>query len=516
MAILNKIDSNITGLCYAEEETIGVLPGVDGADAVWQPLEPNSYEDFGGALTLLARNPINPSRQRKKGVVTDLEAAGGFGMDLTQTNLQDLLQGFMFADFRRKGEEAVTAVDIDAGNPDEYEVAATAGFLVGSLIKGAGFTNAANNAMNLVAAVVSNTSVEVATGLLAAEAGAATKTITVVGHQGATGDIDVDASGTLPAITSTALDFTTLGLIPGEWIFIGGDSGTLRFTTAANNGFKRIRSVAANRMEFDKSDSAMVTEANTTATVQLFFGRHLRNETGTSIVRRSYQLERTLGAPDTAQPAEVQSEYVTGAVPNELTLNVPTADKVTMDLAFVGSTHEQRDGPTGVKDGTRPSLVESDAFNTSSDFARIKMALVSSTDEAPTPLFAYLTELSISINNNVSPAKAVGVLGGFDVNVGTFEVSGELEAYFSQVSAIEAVQQNSDITLDFAIVKANAGMVFDLPLVALGEGLANVEQDQAVKLPLSMDAATAATLGSSFDYTLSMTFFDYLPTLADA
>lgn len=511
MAQVSKIDSNVTGLSYAIELTPGVLPGTP----IWVPLEPNSYKDFGGQLKTIARNPINPSRQRKKGVVVDLDASGGFVTDLTQSNLQEMLQGFFFADLRQKGVQNPTAVNA-AVSPDVYSVPATAGFLVGGLIKGSGFANAANNATNAITAITPNVSVGVADGALVTEAsppaGAAIK---VVGHVGAIGDLDIDNSGALPAMTSTALNFTTLGLIPGEWIFIGGDSAGVKFTNAANNGFKRIRKVAANRIDFDKSDLAMITEANTTSTVQLYFGRVLKNELGSLVKQRTFQLERQLGAPDDASPSQVQSEYITGAVPNEATFNIPTADKLTLDLSFIAQTSEQRTGPTGVKTGTRQALVEADAFNTSSDFSRIRMAQVVAGSAAPLALFAFLTDLTISLNNNVSPNKAIGVLGSFSVTAGTFQVGGKLTAYFANVTAVQAVNANADITLDMIIVKANAGMVLDLPLVTLGDGRPNVEQDQPIKLPLNMDAATAAKIDPTLDYTAMMVFFDVLPNLAD-
>lgn len=512
MAQVNKIDSNITGLAYAEEASLGVL----GGSPVWNRLEPNSYDDFGGEVTTVSPNPINPSRQRKKGVITDLDASGGFNHNLSFYNAQDLLQGVFFADMRQKGREAVTAVDIDASNPDEYEVASTTGFLAGSLIKGFNFTNAANNGLNVVTAIVSNTSVEVATGQLVAEASPpATAYIQVVGYRSASGDIDVDASGDLPKLTSTTLDFTTLGLVVGQWIFLGGDLSANQFSTAANNGFKRIRSISATELVLDKSVLAMQTEANTTKLVDIYFGDVLRNETGTSIVRRSYHVERTLGAPDDSSPSDIQSEYLKGAIPNEFTVNIPTANLANFDLSFLAISHEQREGDDGPLQSSVVTVQRSDIYNTSSDFSRIKMSAVSATDEAPTPLFAFITEATITINNNLSANKAVGTLGAFDVTAGTFQVSGNITAYFSNVTAIQAVRNNADITLDMAIVKDNQGIVIDIPLVSLGDGRLNVEQDQPITLPLSMDAATAEDVATGMDHTMLLTFFGYLPNAAE-
>ena len=102
--MVNKVDANFTGLRYAKEVQgqPGVLPGEEGNGgvAVWQELEPNSYSDFGAEVTTTARSPITAGRQKKKGRVTDLDASGGFQIDFTGNNMVDLLDTFMFADWR--------------------------------------------------------------------------------------------------------------------------------------------------------------------------------------------------------------------------------------------------------------------------------------------------------------------------------------------------------------------------------------------------------------------------------
>ena len=509
MAQVAKIDSNSTGLAYAEESSLETLSG-----ATWFQLEPNGYGDFGSEITNVSPTPITNTRSRKKGVTTDLDATASFNHNLTMWNLEDILQGFMFSSWERKGRADVSVVDV-AGDPDEYEVTVTTGFKAGDLIVGVGFANSANNALNVVESVTASTSVEVADGQLVAEASPSDAYVQVVGVQGVAGDLDVDASGDLPVITSSTLDFTTLGLVPGQWIFVGGDSAGLGFAGAANNGFKRVRSVAASALTLDKSTMAMVTESSTTETVQIFFGDVLRNRVGTDIVRRTYHLERLLGAPDDSAPNDLQSQIVKGAVGNEFTFNVPTANLVNVDLGFVATDEELRDSTTGELQSGVLAARSADVFNTSSDFSRIKIASVSATSEAPVALASYITEATITVNNNVSPNKAVGTLGAFDLTAGIFQVGGSVTAYFNNTSAIASVRNNADITIDMAIVKDNAGIVIDIPLIALGDGRLNVEANEPITIPLNMEAADASDVYTGFTHTLMWTWFGFLPDAAE-
>ncbi len=620
---MNKIDSNVTGLAYAEEVTLKVLPGTAGADAIWRALEPNSYSDLGGEITNVARNPINASRQRQKGTVTDLDASGGFNTDYTQSNLQRLLQGFFFADAREKPDTvpingtAIPFVTVDANS---YNAASGLNiFKVGHLCLASGFGLIANDGLFRVTAIgdaavaASNITAQVgvtftattagtgpngvtsirmidsgvgfgvvdgsaiavtveaitvdirkvgdairtrteiaalfgaantplagviiaavtAAGGTAAAAGAAsfftgglaaiaTGTLTTnkvlsveasapaasrvqaVGFQFPASDISFVASSSQLKMISAATDLTTLGLTPGEWIFVGGDSSGLAFDTNGT-GYARVKSIAATNVEFSETTFTAATDAGTGKTIQIFFGIVIRNEKDPSlIVRRSYQIERQLGEDDDG----TQAEYLLGSIPNEFTLNIPQADKMNADLTFISMDNEFVTGTEGIKDGSRIAIPGEAAYNTSSDIYRLRMNIVDPTALNNASLFGYVTEMTLAINNNVSPSKAVAVLGAFDATAGDFEVSGSVTAYFTTVAAVRAVRNNADVSLNLIAAQDNAGVAFDVPLVSLGGGRLNVEKDAAIMLPLE-----AAGAENALGYTMLATFFPYLPTV---
>lgn len=505
MALEKSLNSTVVGLRIAEESTtIGVLPG----SPIWLPQEPNTYGDFGVEITTLARNPISDDRQAKKGMVVDLAATGGFISDLTHINIQEPLQGFFFADFRRKTEFG-NGAGVITSVTTTYNAASGLTFAANDLVFASGFNSAANNGFKLVTAAT-GTAVTVA-GLIAEASPPAEARLVKVGQQFAAGAVDVDVSGALPALTGTGLPVLT----PGAWVFVGGDAAITKFTNAGNNGFKRTRLTTATRWDFDKSLTAMVVEASTTETIQLFIARDLKNEVGALIKRRTYQLEQTLGAPDNASPSQIQSQYIVGCVANTLSMTIGVADKVVVDLGYMGLNGETRTGVVGVKSGARPALVEQDAFNTSSDFTFMRVSPVQASGATSTPMFAFLTECNLNINNNAEANKAIGVLGGFDISVGKFQVDGDIDAYFTDVATIDAVKANASVTLDYAMVKNNRGVIVDVPLITLGNARLNIEQDKPIKIPCSFNAASGAQVHPTLDHTLYMGFFDYLPTAAE-
>lgn len=508
---IDKIDSNATGCRFAEEASIKTLPG----SPVWWPLEPNSYKDFGGSSKLVSRNPINPSRQRQKGVITDLDAKGGLNQDLTMNNFDRLMQGFFFANWREHpttrpmnlAGQACTSVSVSGSN--KYNFGASPGaFLAGMLALATGFGVTANNGLKLVTAVDATDLVTTSTVAVEASPPAAAK-LRAVGFQGASGDLTLATISAQIALESTALDFTTLGLLEGGWVWVGGDTTASTFATG-QGGLARIAlaGIAAHVLTFDKvSWTSLANDTGTGKTIQVFMADILRNEPlPADILFKSYQIERTLGLDADG----TMSEYLVGSLCSDLSINMTQADKINVDIGVISCDNEQRTGAIGIKGGTRPNDTPESAINTSSDLKRVNLALVSA-NASVLPLFAFATDVGLTINNNVTPNKALAVLGAFNMSAGEFDVDGKLTVYFADITAVQAVRNNSDVTLDLFTAKDNQGQVFDLPLIALGNGLLGVEANKPITLPLDTSASV-----SPFGYTMSYSKFGYLPNVAMA
>jgi hypothetical protein len=298
----------------------------------------------------------------------------------------------------------------------------------------------------------------------------------------------------------TGFSFYSLDVRPGEWIYLGGDEAGTTFTD--NFGFARIDAITNGTITFDKTTWDVEAEAAGSLTIRLFTGSFLQNEADPSLIfTHYYQFERTF--------AQGGYEYLLGSVANELTINLDLADKITVDFGFIAAEQELRTVAEGRKSGSHVDVLSEEVYNTTSDVVRYRLSLVDDTDSNPLPFFGYITEGTITINNNVSPLKVIGILGAADVNVGNYEVGGEITALFSDVTAIKAIRQNQSVTADLIVAKLNTGWVFDIPLATLGGGRPEIELNEPVTLPLEKFGAR-----NPKGYTASYTFFDYLPDVA--
>lgn len=511
--MVNKIDSNVTSFAYSEEASLGTLAG----SPYWHGVAVNSYSDFGASIDKVARAPIDGTRQRSKGGVSHIASSGGANVDLTNETLSRLIQGFMFADASLQFSTwpivgtkiAITAVAAGTG---VYSAASgLTGFVANNLVRCSGFTNPENNGVFKVTSATGTALTTNNTSSVSEASPPATAKIEVIGHEFASGDIVQTVSGGNFTITSTAAGSVFSSLNVGQWVFIGGDATGQKFATGGN-GYARISAKPTNGLTFDKSTYTPSADTGSGKTIRVYFSRFHKNATSSSsVVTRSFQLERQLGNDGSG----IQSEYIVGAVPNEMSFNIKMKENITVDMSFVGINYETRDGATGVKSGTRVSDAAETPFNASNDVYRTTIAPLNTGTINPTAYLGYITDAKITVNNNVSGLDAIGEVTSFDVNIGSYDVGGDIEAYFTTTAAINAIKANGNVTLDSIICSLNSdgstygGKVFDIPLIELGNGINNVVKDQPIKIPVSHKG-----LKNSNSYTLSISEFMVLPALA--
>lgn len=500
---VEKQDSNIVGFFVAREESNRVL----GATPVFVTREPNTFSDFGGEYKSVARRPFNPSRQRKKGSTVDLDANGGWNEDVTQNNMVETIESVCFAASREKMHSVNTAA---VAASDDFTVATSVGYLVGHIVFVEGYAAAANNGLHVLNGLTDATHISTADALTD-EVAAAEQVIRAVGYQFPAADIVASVVGGTFVLTSAAINPTTLGLIPGEWVFIGGDAAGNQLS-AVLTGFARLKLATATTLVFDKTTFAAAGDDGVGTTLRIFFGTVIKNEDDPDLIAKfTHTVERTLGRDDDGR----QSEYIDGYVFNELTWNSPLADKVNVDIKGVGMSHNTRtgaEGPVAADAGASITVaLGEDAFNTSSNVYRLRMAVLDPATLNPTPLIGRITEWNGKFNNNVSANKAQGTLGGFDSTAGGFDVDLELTGYFGTVAGIATIRENDDCTFDAIYSKDNAAIILDVPLIANGGGRLNVEMDKAIMIPLTSMAAE-----SPFGHTALFVFMPYVPSVGMA
>jgi hypothetical protein len=479
-------------LQYGIEATPGDIP-----TSGWKLLEPNAITTFGSTITTVERSPIDKFKQRRKGAITDLDSAVEFDADMTIEHFNDFIEAFVFSNF--VGPVAVTATAASAtGNVYTVEDTGTA-LPENTLVYVRGFVNAANNGLKEVAAGATTTTVPVEETLID-ETAPANALLENTGFRFAVGDLDVDINGNL---TSTAKDFTELGLTAGQSIWVGGDAAINRFTNDDNKGFCRVIAIAANLLTIDKRSQDFITEANTTQEVDLYFGRYVRNVPvdDADYLERSFTFEGAYVNLAFPGPGDAY-EYAVGNYCNTIAWDLPLTDKATFTAAFVGLDTEPPTEvrATGADDPGIP--LQSSPFNTSTDLARLRVQEV---DE--TGLTTDFKSLTFTINNNVTPEKVLGVIGARYMNTGNFEIDMEAQLVFTNPDVVTAIRNNQTVTMDFVTRNDNGAILIDIPSMTLGGGDKEYPTNESILINI-----TAQAFGDPvFNTSMSASKFPYAP-----
>lgn len=480
------VKTNNISLAYAIESTLGTLPG----SPTWKLLEPNDITTFGATITTVAREPISKDRQRKKGTVTDLESAAEFEHDLTLEAFIDFAEGFVFSNFQ--GVTIGACSDVDAAS-DTFTVASGTALVAEMLIYNKGFSNSANNGL---LEVVSATATTIVVGdVTVDETPPANALIETAGVRGASGDFALTVTSGVGTLTYAGPVDLTDYISVGQFVHVGGITSGFQFSAGA--GYGRVTAVASGELTLDKLSSTLATDPGTGETVDLLFGRFLKNVSvdDSDFLQRSFQFEAAY--PDLDSVGTAEYEYSLGNLANTMAINLPLTDKATVTFGFVGTDTEVPTTSRKTNAASALNPLQTTAFNTSSDIARLRI-----TDVDETGLTTCFKEVTLTLGNQVTPEKCLGTLGAFELNTGLFVVDLEGQILFTDSDVVSAIRNNQTVTMDFILTNDDGGMAIDIPSMTLGGGDKEFPVNESVLLNLTGQAFGDATLGTSIGISL--------------
>lgn len=507
---MGRILTNNISLAYSIEDTFSVL----NTSGEWKSLEPNDITTFGATITTVPRSPISRTRQRRKGTTTDLDSAVEFEHDLTMEVFVDFIEGFVFATFY--GEEYGVPTDAATSN-DTFTVASGDTPATGTLVYATGFTNSANNGLHEVTGTPSATAIPVTTNLTDESSIPASQNarIEIAGRRGTASDLDLDVTSGVGTLTSAAAeDFTTWGLEVGQVVHIGGLLAANQFDNAGGGfaGYMRLTSITATTLVGDKLSSSLVTDDGSGDTVDILFGRFLKNVPTTQttpaaedgiFIERSFQFE--VAMPNLGSGGATRWEYSLGNLCNTMAISMPLADKAVVTFGFVGTDTNVPTSTQATNADTPVNVVRDTAFNTTSDVLRLRV-LSNATDT--TGITTCFKDATLTLNNSVTPEKCIGTLGAEFMNTGNFEVDLESQILFTDEAVAAAIRNNTTVTLDLLLRNDNGAIFIDLPALTLGDGGKEFPVNESVLMNLTGSSFGDPTL----DTSIGVSLFPVIPT----
>lgn len=419
-------------------------------------------------------------------------------------------------------DNLIAAINGDAGSGTLY-AAGTAAHPTVSAAAGAGDTmiataRVAGSAGNAIATTEVSTHSSWGAGVLAsgsdliinieetttAEAGipdAQNATLELAGYRGVASDLRIDSSGNLTSEVG-GIDFTTLGLMAGQTIWIGGVDTANSFATTNDRGFARIVTVAAHKLTLDKKSATFATDTGTGKLIHIYFGQFVRNVAvdDADYLERTYQFEAAF--PGLGSADETRYQYAPGNECDQITFNMPLTNKAEITVGFIGVDTEPYTSTRKTNAANAREPVGTSAFNTATDFVRLRVTEVD--EEGLTTDFK---SIKVTLNNNANPEKVLGRLGARYINVGIFQVDIAATILFTSSDVPDAIRANDTVTMEWALRNDDGGIFVDIPSLTLGDGKQDFPVNQSVTMNLSGIAFKDVTLGTS----LGVSLFPYLP-----
>ena len=120
----------------------------------------------------------------------------------------------------------------------------------------------------------------------------------------------------------------------------------------------------------------------------------------------------------------------------------------------------------------------------------------------------FTTSVELNINNNLTGIKAVGIEGNAEVSVGSFDVNMQFNTLFASPALYNSIIANNDSSMDMVITDSQGhGLVFDVVGMSFTSGQVELTDGDS---PLELNPSATGFKPDGFDYTLSLSQFEYV------
>lgn len=351
-----------------------------------------------------------------------------------------------------------------------------AAFVASQLVRFTGFSVAGNNGVFKCTTGGATTSRYVGSGITDEAAPPAAARMKVVGFQGASGDITATSTG----LGSTSLDFTTLGLVVGMPIKVGGTATGDKFATSALNVEMTISAIAATALTLANRPSGWTTDAGTGKTIKVWIPDFIKNGT----TQTSLTIEKGFLGQTTPN-----YHVGTGMTVNEISHKLESKKEIEGTVSFMGMGGSKS---TTAQDASPDAAPTGRVFAANVNVGRIMEggSLIASPN--------FCKSLEFKISNNLRQIEDVTIDSPAGVLDGECTVEVTFQTYYGSATYIDKFY-SGDPTSIFSVVRKDSQMLswFFPRLVYRGGGNPTASgKNQDVMLPLtgrsSYDSTTAA------------------------
>jgi len=263
----------------------------------------------------------------------------------------------------------------------------------------------------------------------------------------------------------------------GQWVLVVG------FGNAANNGYKKIKAVPS----ADRIDVFDTLTAEAAGASVLIKGSCIQN----GVTVKSFSLEKVF-----SDLSPVQYLSYLGCLVNSMNLNVETGAIMGGTFNFRGIREERATATIGTG-----SPVVAGANSVQNSIDNIKAIL-----ENGIALTGVPTQLSFTVNNNLRPRPALGVLGSSSIGLGRMSVEGTLRVYLADGTQLDKYHDWVTSALSFRLEDSvGVSLVFDFPAIKFTNAAVvagAIDQDVLV------DLSFGAQRDPDTDKTLTISRFD--------